>query len=386
SLFLTEELNKLGIEVVRKSIVGDNRDTLSAAFKEAMERVELIIASGGLGPTEDDLTRETVADLLGRKLHLNHEILRYIEGRFRQLGREMPAVNVRQAMVPEGAEVLENPRGSAPGLWIEDAGHFIALLPGPPRELKPMYQERVLPRLLRRSSKVRMFHRELRVAGLGESGVEQRIRPIYTRHLRMWTDDAAHAQKTLDEIAQGFEIALADRIFSQDGSSMEEVVASLLTRNNSTISAAESCTGGLLAQRLTSIAGSSSYFLGGVVSYSNELKTAWADVPAELIQTKGAVSSEVAIALAEGIRRQVGSTLGVGITGIAGPGGGSEEKPVGTVHIALSHAGGVKERGVVFPGDREAIRWHASQLALDLVRIHFLYNGGEPPSRIAKRA
>jgi nicotinamide-nucleotide amidase len=403
SLFLTEELNKLGIEVVRKSIVGDNRDYLSAAFKEALERVELIIASGGLGPTEDDLTRETVADLLGRKLHLNNEILRYIEGRFRHLGREMPAVNTRQAMVPEGAEALENPRGSAPGLWLEDTGHFIALLPGPPRELKPMYREQVLPRLQRRSSNVRMFHRELRVTGLGESGVEQRIRPIYIRyadvsttilaapgeiqiHLRMWTDDAAHAQKTLDEIAQGFEIALADRIFSQDGSSMEEVVASLLTTNNSTISAAESCTGGLLAQRLTSIAGSSSYFLGGVVSYSNELKTAWADVPAELIQAKGAVSSEVATAMAEGIRRHVGSTLGVGITGIAGPGGGSEEKPVGTVHVALSHAGGVKERGALFPGDREAIRWHASQLALDMVRIHFLYNGGEPPSRNAKRA
>ncbi len=403
SLFLTEELNKLGIEVVRKSIVGDNRDYLSAAFKEALERVELVIASGGLGPTEDDLTRETVADLLGRKLHLNNEILRYIEGRFRQLGREMPAVNVRQAMVPEGAEVLENPRGSAPGLWIEDAGRFLALLPGPPRELKPMYQEQVLPRLQRRSSGIRMFHRELRVAGMGESSVEQRIKPIYTRyadvnttilaapgeiqiHLRVWTDDAAHAQKTLDEIVQSFEIALTDRIFSQDGSSMEEVVAGLLTRNNSTISAAESCTGGLLAQRLTSIAGSSSYFLGGVVSYSNELKTAWADVPPELIQSKGAVSSEVAIALAEGIRRHVGSTLGVGITGIAGPGGGSEEKPVGTVHIALSHAGGVKERGVLFPGDREAIRWHASQLALDLVRIHFLYNGAEPPARSGKRS
>ncbi len=403
SLFLTEELNKLGIEVVRKSIVGDNRDYLSAAFKEALERVELVIASGGLGPTEDDLTRETLADLLGRKLRLNNEILRYIEGRFRQLGREMPEVNVRQAMVPEGAEVLENPRGSAPGLWIEDAGRFIALLPGPPRELKPMYQEQVLPRLQRRSSGIRMFQRELRVTGMGESGVEQRIKPIYTRyagvnttilaapgeiqiHLRVWTADAAHAQKTLDEIVQGFEIALTDRIFSQDGSSMEEVVAGLLTRNNSTISAAESCTGGLLAQRLTSIAGSSSYFLGGVVSYSNELKTAWADVPPELIQSKGAVSSEVAIALAEGIRRHVGSTLGVGITGIAGPGGGSDEKPVGTVHIALSHAGGVKERGVVFPGDREAIRWHASQLALDLVRIHFLYNGGEPPARSAKRS
>jgi len=403
SLFLTEELNRLGIEVVRKSIVGDNRDDLSAAFHEALERVELIIASGGLGPTEDDLTRETVADLLGRKLQLNKEILQYIEGRFRQLGREMPPVNVRQAMVPEGAEVLENPRGSAPGLWIEDGGRRIALLPGPPRELKPMFHEQVLPRLQRFASNVRMFHRELRVAGMGESALEQRIKPIYTRyadvnttilaapgeiqiHLRIWTDDAAHAKKTLDEIVQGFQLALTDRIYSLDGSPLEEVIAQILTMNGATISAAESCTGGLLAQRLTSIAGSSSYFLGGVVCYSNELKTAWADVPAELIKTKGAVSGEVAIALADGIRRRAGSTLGVGITGIAGPGGGSEEKPVGTVHVAISHAGGVKERGTRFPGDREAIRWHAAQLALDMVRIHFLYNGGEPPKRSSTRS
>jgi nicotinamide-nucleotide amidase len=401
SLFLTEELNKLGIEVVRKSVVGDHRDTLSAAFKEARERVELVIASGGLGPTEDDLTRETVAELLGRKLQLNDAILRYIQGRFRQLGREMPAVNVRQAMVPEGAEVLENPRGSAPGLWIEDSGQMIALLPGPPRELKPMFQEQILPRLKRRGSRIRMFHRELRVAGMGESALEQRIKPIYTRyadvnttilaapgeiqiHLRLWTEDAAHAQKTLDEISQSFELVLTDRIFSQDGSSLEEVVANILTMNNTTISAAESCTGGLLAQRLTSIAGSSSYFLGGVVCYSNELKTAWADVPPEIIKAKGAVSSEVAMALADGIRRRVGSMLGVGITGIAGPSGGSEEKPVGTVHVAIAHAGGVKERGVRFPGDREAIRWHAAQLALDMVRIHFLYNGGEPPAHNRK--
>jgi len=401
SLFLTEELNKLGIEVVRKSVVGDHRDTLSAAFKEARERVELVIASGGLGPTEDDLTRETVAELLGRKLQLNDAILRYIQGRFRQLGREMPAVNVRQAMVPEGAEVLENPRGSAPGLWIEDSGQMIALLPGPPRELKPMFQEQILPRLKRRGSRIRMFHRELRVAGMGESALEQRIKPIYTRyadvnttilaapgeiqiHLRLWTEDAAHAQKTLDEISQSFELVLTDRIFSQDGSSLEEVVANILTMNNTTISAAESCTGGLLAQRLTSIAGSSSYFLGGVVCYSNELKTAWADVPPEIIKAKGAVSSEVAVALADGIRRRVGSMLGVGITGIAGPSGGSEEKPVGTVHVAIAHAGGVKERGVRFPGDREAIRWHAAQLALDMVRIHFLYNGGEPPAHNRK--
>ena len=392
SLFLTAELNAIGIEVLRKTVVGDNRDLLSEAFRDALNRVPLIISCGGLGPTEDDLTRETVADLLGRKLRRNDAILRYIEGRFRSMGREMPEVNVRQAMVPEGAEILENPRGTAPGLWLEDGGRAVVLLPGPPRELKPLFREQVLPRLERRASGVRMHSRELRVTGLGESHVEQRILPIYKRfpevqttilaapgetqiHLRFWTEDAARAKKTLDEIVQGFEIALADRIFSQDGRALEEVVAEQLTLNNATIAAAESCTGGLLAQRLTSIAGSSSYFLGGVVCYSNELKTAWADVPAEMIAAKGAVSPEVAVALAEGIRRRVGSTLGVGITGIAGPGGGSDEKPVGTVHVAISHGGGIKERGARFPGDREAIRWQASQIALDLVRVHFLYNG-----------
>ena len=403
SLFLTEELNGIGIEIVRKTVVGDHRDLLAEAFRDALDRVPLILASGGLGPTEDDLTRETVADLLGRKLRRNDEILRYIEDRFRSLGREMPEVNVRQAMVPEGAEILENPRGTAPGLWLEDSGRTIVLLPGPPRELKPLFREQVLPRLERRVSGVRLHHREIRVTGLGESHVEQRILPIYRRylevtttilaapgetqiHLRLWTDDAQHAKKTLDEIVRSFEIALTDRIFSEDGRSLEEVVAHELTLNNATIAAAESCTGGLLAQRLTSIAGSSSYFLGGVVCYSNELKTAWADVPQEMILAKGAVSSEVAVALAAGIRRRVGSTLGVGITGIAGPGGGSEEKPVGTAHIAVSFAGGVKERGARFPGDRESIRWQASQVALDLVRVHFLYNGKNAPQSPPKRA
>src|SRR5579864_7695538 len=386
SLFLTEELNAIGIEVVRKTVVGDNRDLLAEAFRDALNRVPLIIASGGLGPTEDDLTRETVADLLGRKLR-----------------REMPEVNVRQAMVPEGAEILENPRGTAPGLWLEDGGRAVVLLPGPPRELKPLFREQVLPRLERRASGVRLHSRELRVTGLGESHVEQRILPIYKRfrevqttilaapgetqiHLRFWTEDAARAKKILDEIVQGFEIALSDRIFSQDGRSLEEVVAEQLTLNNATIAAAESCTGGLLAQRLTSIAGSSSYFLGGVVCYSNELKTAWADVPAVIIAAKGAVSPEVAVSLADGIRRRVGSTLGVGITGIAGPGGGSDEKPVGTVHVAISHAGAIKERAARFPGDRESIRWQASQLALDLVRVHFLYGGQNAVKSTSKRA
>jgi nicotinamide-nucleotide amidase len=400
SLFLTEELNAIGIEVIRKTIVGDNREVLSETFREAMGRVPLIIASGGLGPTEDDLTRETLADVLGRKLLRDDAILRSIQERFRALGREMPSVNVRQAMVPEGAEVLPNPRGSAPGLWFEDGGRMIALLPGPPRELKPLFRDEILPRLQRRVTGVRMHRREIRVAGLGESAVEERILPIYGRypevnttilaapgevqiHLRLWTDDAANAKKVLDEMVRGFEIALTDRIYSEDGRSLEEVVAHELTLNNATISAAESCTGGLLAQRLTSLAGSSAYFLGGVVCYSNERKTAWADVPPEMILSKGAVSAEVAVALAEGIRRRVGSTLGVGITGVAGPGGGSEEKPVGTVHIAIAHSGGIKERGARFPGDRESIRWQASQIALDMIRIHFLYNGSGTGSSLA---
>ena len=398
SLFLTDELNKLGIEVLRKTIVGDNRELLAEAFRDALNRVPVVIASGGLGPTEDDLTRETVADLLGRRLQRSEEVVRAIEARFRSFKRDMPAVNLRQAMVPEGAEVLENPRGTAPGLWIEDKGRMVALLPGPPRELKPLFIEQVLPRLRRHISGVRMFSRELRVTGMGESHVEERIRPIYTRytnvnttilaapgevqiHLRVWTDDGRQAETTLEEIVRSFELALGDRIFAQKGVPLEEVIAELLTTNRATIATAESCTGGLLAERLTRIPGSSNYFLGGVVSYSNERKTVWTEVPAEMIAAKGAVSSEVAIALAEGIRRSVGSTFGVGITGIAGPGGGSEEKPVGTVHIALAAPNATKERLVHLPGDREMIRFHASQLALDMVRIYYLYDG-KPPRRV----
>jgi nicotinamide-nucleotide amidase len=398
SLFLTEELNKLGIEIVRKTVVGDDRALLLEAFRDAVNRVPLTIASGGLGPTEDDLTRETVAELLGRRLVRNDAIVRAIEARFRSFGRVMPDTNIRQAMVPEGAEPLDNPRGTAPGLWLEDRDRAIALLPGPPRELKPMFREQVMPRLRRRISSVRMYHRELRVTGLGESHVDSLAGPIYTRypevqttvlaspgevqiHLRVWTADSAHADALFADIERGLDLALTDRIFSRDSSPLEEVVAQELLKQNATIASAESCTGGLFAERLTTIAGSSAYFLGGVVCYSNEMKTAWADVPPEMIATKGAVSTEVAIALADGIRRRVGSTLGIGITGIAGPGGGSEEKPVGTVHIALASATGMRDRALRFPGDREMIRMQASQAALDMVRVHFLYNGQTPPQR-----
>ena len=398
SLFLTAELNKLGIEVVRKTIVGDERALLLEAFRDALNRVPIIIACGGLGPTEDDVTRETVAELLGRKLVRNDAVVQSIEARFRSFGRQMTENNLRQAMVPEGAEPLENPRGTAPGLWLEKGDQAIALLPGPPRELKPLFLEQVLPRLQRRAPAGKMFHRELRVTGLGESHVDHLAGPIYTRypevqttilaspgevqlHLRIWSGDTEHATRTLADLEQALDLALAERIFSRDGSPLEVVVARDLLKHYATISAAESCTGGLLSERLTTIAGSSAYFLGSVVCYSNDLKTAWADVPTEMIAAKGAVSPEVAVALAQGIRRRVGSTLGVGITGIAGPGGGSEEKPVGTVHIAVASPAGVRERTARFPGDREMIRMQASQAALDMVRLHFLYNGQTPPAR-----
>jgi nicotinamide-nucleotide amidase len=390
SLFLTAQLNRLGIEVLRKTVVGDDFAGLRDAFQEAMERAELIIATGGLGPTEDDLTREAVADLLSRKLAPNADVMRHIEARLRLFGRTMSEKNARQAMVPEGATVLENARGTAPGLWLEARGRIVILLPGPPQELKGIFAAQVEPRLARHAAGVRLYARELRVAGMGESDVDQRIAPIYTRctdvqttiltapgeiqiHLRTWSTDAAHAERTLKQLQESIVLTLGESIFTVNGESMEEVVARELMLNQATVATAESCTGGLLAERLTRIPGSSNYFLGGVVSYSNALKSAWVDVPAEIIESRGAVSAEVAMALADGIRRRTGATLGIGITGIAGPGGGSPEKPVGTLHVALAGPAGNKERSLFFPGDRERIRWMAAQAALDLVRRHFLY-------------
>ncbi len=390
SLFLTEQLNRLGIEVLRKLVVGDQRSQIRDAFREALGRAELVVSIGGLGPTEDDLTREALAELLGRRLILNEAILLGIQARFRRVGRQMPEINKRQAMVPEGAIVLENTQGTAPGLWLETDGHIVVLLPGPPQELKPMFTQEVEGRLAWRTSGVRLYKRELRVSGMAESDVEQRIAPIYTRysdaqttilaspgevqiHLRTWSADATSAEKLLKEMVERIVMALGENIFTTKGESLEEVVARDLNLNGATIAVAESCTGGLLAQRLTSIPGSSSYFLGGVVCYSNDLKRVWVDVPADLLESKGAVSMEVARALAEGIRRRSGSTLGLAVTGIAGPGGGSPDKPVGTVHVALAERAGGKERTLHLPGDRDRIRWQASQAALDLVRRYFLY-------------
>jgi nicotinamide-nucleotide amidase len=393
SLFLTDGLNQVGIRVVHKAVVGDSLDDMRASFRQALDRADLVVACGGLGPTDDDRTREAVADLLSRKLELNEGVLRHVQELFRRFGRVMPEINRRQAMVPEGATVIPNPRGSAPGLWIEASGHIVILLPGVPSELRAMFDQEVRPRLARLGHDERLFTRDLRITGLPESEVEQRVSPLYALypdtettilasppgiqlHPRVWSRDPAKANQILDEMVKRMALALGEHLYSTEGEAMEEVVARALTENRATIAVAESCTGGLLAERLTNIPGSSVYFLGGVVCYSNELKSALVDVPAELIESKGAVSSEVALALADGIRKRTGATIGVGVTGIAGPGGGTPEKPVGLVHIGIADERGPRERRFQFPGDRERIRMHASQTALDSVRRYFLFPRG----------
>src|ERR1700678_2622438 len=390
SLWLTDGLNRLCIKIIFKTVVGDSPPQMNSAFSQALSRAGVIVASGGLGPTDDDRTRQTVADLFGRKLRLDENIVREIEERFRRFARTMPEINKRQAMVPEGATVLPNPNGTAPGLWLEADGRIGIFFAGGASELKSIFEAQVRRRLERISSDERLFTRDLRVTGLGESDVETRVRPLYELypdsettilaspgavqlHPRVWSRDAKQAEQILDEITKRMALALGEHLYSMHGETLEEVAARVLTENRATIAVAESCTGGMLAERLTNLGGSSAYFLGGVVCYSNELKTSMVGVPKELIETKGAVSSEVALALAEGIRKRTGATIGVGITGIAGPGGGTPEKPVGLVHIGISDERGTRERATRFPGDRERIRFQATQQALDTVRRYFLF-------------
>jgi competence/damage-inducible protein CinA-like protein len=391
SLFLTAELNQLGVRVIHKAVVGDSREEMRSSFSHALSRADLIVSSGGLGPTDDDRTRDTVAELLGRKLRRDDEIFRYIQERFRRFGRAMPEINVRQAMVPEGATVLPNPRGTAPGLWIESNGRIVVLLPGVPLELRALFETEVGPRLAKLNHTERLYTRELRVVGLTESEVEQRVSPLYALypdtdttilatqagielHPRVWSADPAQAERLLDEIVSRMALALGEHLYSNTAESLEEVVARILTENRATVAVAESCTGGMLAERLTNVPGSSSYFVGGVVCYSNELKTSLVGVPREMIEAKGAVSPEVALALADGIRKRSGATVGVGTTGIAGPAGGTPEKPVGLVHIGIADERGASEQAFRFPGDRDRIRRFATQTALDMVRRQFPYS------------
>jgi nicotinamide-nucleotide amidase len=389
SLYLTEQLNLLGVEVVFKCVVGDNLGRLVAAAQHGMSRSDILVFSGGLGPTEDDLTREAVAQALGVKLERDAGVLAQLEQRFAARGWKMAANNAKQADVLERATVLANPGGTAPGQWL--SGQFdgreriIVLLPGPPHELKAVFDSEVRERLRAKVPVACLVTRTLKVAMLGESQVDARVSPIYKGYPEVETTILAgageielhfkssaptldQAQRRVDEVAERVEDELEDAVFSRNGESLEQIVGYWLQMRNATLAVAESCTGGLLAERITSVSGSSRYFLGGAIVYSNNLKTELAGVPADMIDRHGAVSREVAAALAEGIRYRCESTLGVGVTGVAGPLGGTAEKPVGLVFHALASDRGTEVVQRNFPGDRKRIRRFAATMALDMIR------------------
>jgi nicotinamide-nucleotide amidase len=402
SLYLTAALNDLGVEVAFKTIVGDNLGHLTSAAGIALSRADIVIFSGGLGPTEDDLTREAAAAALGISLHPDPALLTQLYKRFAARRMVMPPNNAKQADVLDGAIALENKNGSAPGQYLDTtiAGadgksirKIVILLPGPPKELKPLFDEQVRPRLGASLPVRHLVRRMLRMALIPESHVDARTAPIYQQYPDVETTILAgageiqlhflcakptldEARSRVDELTEKIEAEMDDTIFSSHGESLEEVVLLNLGLRDLTLATAESCTGGLLAQRLTAIPGSSRYFLGGAVVYSDALKTIFADVPPALVATHGPVSAEVARALAEGIRSRTAASLGISITGIAGPGPGAPgpdaDKPIGLVYIALADAQGSQVKELNLPGDRERIRWWASQHALELIRHHVL--------------
>ncbi|HEX8289749.1 MAG TPA: competence/damage-inducible protein A [Pyrinomonadaceae bacterium] len=391
SLWLTEKLNEIGIEVKLKTIVGDDELRLEETIRDALKRSEVVITTGGLGPTEDDITRQISAKAIGRELVYHEELVEDLRERFRRFGREMPEINKRQAYVIENAEILPNPNGSAVGMLCKIEKKFLVVLPGPPRELKPMFETRVLPELKKAAGEIFVRRRILRVAGMGESAVDEAIAPIYKSyetvqtsilfnrteieiHLRAQSNSESEAERTLDELAGKIAEKLGEAVFAVNGELMEEIIGALLSESGKTLAVAESCTGGLIGERLTDVAGSSKYFIEGVIAYANEAKIRTLGVAPEIIERHGAVSSETAEAMAKGMRERAQTDYAVSVTGIAGPSGGSDEKPVGTVFIGFSDESQTKSLKIILPGDRYLIRWRASQTALDYLRRQIIKN------------
>jgi nicotinamide-nucleotide amidase len=391
SLLIAERLSGIGIELRSKSVVGDNRELIADLCRQALARVDLVVMTGGLGPTDDDLTRDAVSSAVGRPLVEHQEIVEHIAARFARRGLVMPDINRRQAQVLDGAVVLANPNGTAPGQYLEHGDKVIVLLPGPPRELAPMLDLLCQGALGARAARDRIYRTSLFVTGRGESHVEEVVQPLYSvwrseavmpiettilatpgqieLHLSLRSSDAAAAEQRLREASAAMVAALGGDVFSVDGRSMEELVGAMLRERHLTIAAAESCTGGLLMSRLTDVPGSSDYVVGGLVLYSNELKTKVGLVPAELIEAHGAVSELVAVAMAEGVRERTGADVCVAITGIAGPGGGTPQKPVGTACIAvLVPSAPARVRTASVFGNRTQFKFNAAQAALDMVR------------------
>ena len=393
SLTITGALNATGVEVIWKAVVGDDHAALARLLARALEDAELVVLSGGLGPTDDDVTRDAVSAVLGLPLREDAAIVDAIAARFATRGGPMPANNRRQAHVPEGAVVLSNSRGTAPGLWIEQADRAVLLLPGPPRELAPLLEDALHAHVRPRTGGRRMVRRVVRMTGRGESLIDELLQPCYREwagrevpvratilaamgqlelHLSATHEDAEQAASAVAVAAEEACACVGRDAFTDQGESLEGVVGQLLVDRGWHVAVAESCTGGLVAGRLTAVPGASRYFDQGVVTYSNAAKVRWLGVPETLIAEHGAVSDPVARAMAAGIRERAGADVGIGVTGIAGPDGGHDGgtagKPVGTVVIAVALRESVTSRTLQLMGDREQIRSQSAQAALDLVR------------------
>jgi nicotinamide-nucleotide amidase len=390
SLAITERLNAIGFDVRMKTVVGDDVEELARALATALGAVDLIVCTGGLGPTEDDITRDALARVLHLPLDVDEAIAERIRGRFAGRGLVMPEINRRQAMVPRGATVIDNRLGTAPGLWLEHGGTGILVLPGPPREMTPMLEGVIRERLAPRAGGVGLFRRLLKITGRAESDVDACVQPIYSQwldqpvpisttilavfgqvelHLTASAASRAEADQALDRAVGELQECLGPAVYSTDGRPLEAVVGDLLRAAGWTIAVAESCTGGLLTSRLTDVPGSSDYVERGVVSYSNRSKVELLGVPEPLLAEHGAVSEPVAQAMAEGVRTRAGANVGIGVTGIAGPGGGTAEKPVGTVAIAVVTEEQVRVRTLKLFGGREMVKFQAAQAAMNLLRL-----------------
>ena len=385
ALWITERLGDFGVEVGARVTVADDASLLESAFRTALGRADLVIATGGLGPTEDDLTREAAAAALGRPLRRDLAILEALKVRFAKYLRPMAKTNEKQADVIEGAVVLANARGTAPGQRVDHDGRLLVLLPGPPGEMKPMFEEQVLPVVRERAKGAPLRRRVLKIASMSESDVDQALAPLYRTytnprttilsapgqvelHLTAEGPTEAEADARLLELAEGMRALLPGRFFSEDGRELPEVVAGLLRERGLHLALAESCTGGLLSARLTDVPGASAFLERAFVTYSNRAKVEELGIEPALVDAHGAVSEEVAAAMAQGARRVAGTEIGVGVTGVAGPDGGTPEKPVGLVFVALDGAAGTRVRRALFPGNRERIRFQATQSALEMLR------------------
>ena len=385
SLWLTEKLNGIGVEVVLKTVVGDDERRLEEVVRNAVSRSGIVITTGGLGPTEDDITRKTAAKALDRELVFKEELVNELRKKFRAFGKEMPEKNIRQAFVIKGAKVLPNPHGSAVGMLVEVKNKFLVVLPGPPRELKPMFVNFILPRLTKIAGEVFVRRRSLKVSDMGESLVDELIAPIYTKYKNPQTTilfskseveiqltaqgkTRKDADSILSNLADQIVKKLGKAIFATNGETMEEIIGKILLERNETLAVAESCTGGLISQRLTDVPGSSRYFVESAVTYANEAKINMLGVPEKLIEEFGAVSDEVAGAMAKGVRKLANTDYAVSVTGIAGPGGGTDTKPVGTVFLGYADAKETCSKKISLPGDRHLIRWRSSQAALNYLR------------------